>query len=203
MLLLEPYENIGGARFTAFVEQQEAVFKGKIDFVDPVTLLEEKTGIPVLKVANEVDMTPGEDGEPPALTIYPIGYSVLAKLQFTSILSAKGTRKLTAFTYITNPEIAQYMRVSLYTRCYANGSSKSNKEEANAVYSKQCFSGAFLPFFSVDLPKGETDFIFLLECNLPEATRDCEYFINMFEQEVGPPGKNLQIMLNGYVHCIE
>jgi len=93
---------------------------------------------------------------------------------------------LTAFTYIAYPEMAKYMRISLFTRAYSGGSGPDDKD-TTAIYTKQCFVGPFVPFFSTELPKGDEDFIFLLECNLPGAAKDTEYFLNLFEQEIGIP----------------
>ncbi len=80
-------------------------------------------------------MTPGEDGEIQPVPVYPKGYSVLAKLQFSSKPGAHKNRRLTAFTYIANPDMAKHMRISLFTRAY-NGPSK---EESSAVFIKECF----------------------------------------------------------------
>jgi len=179
ILVLEPYESIGGMRLFSLVNSGD--YRARADFVDPVDLLEQKANIPVLKVANEVELQTSPDEIPgegaPTIAIYPAGYSVLAKLQFTSKLNGKSFRRLSGFTYLGNPDLAKYLRISLYTRVV--------KENAG-VYSQKVFSIPFLPCFSMQLPSNEKDFVCILECNFTHgAVKDFDYFLNLFEQEIG------------------
>lgn len=169
LLLLEPSGNAHGTKTTTYLDNLQKKHQAEISFCDPGWALQRAAGVPLLTISNR-----SAEGEYPS---HNEGYSLWAKYEFKTL--SGGDCVMRAFTHLGNPAMASNLRLTFLVR----------QESKGVKITKRIFSTAFLPLFNVSIPKKTETLLVLLEANLAEPARECEYSINLFEQKVGMTGR--------------